>query len=275
VEKNSPIILLDEAEISGNDRDLDIIDVTIDVFSEPLRTYIAFRDCDAKLTDIVPVAYSLSDKLNEAVLSNLDRSGIGVSCHKGCSYCCYYIMAVSPTEAFYLRNVIAGMPASRRESVLGLILKTVRQTVKEKTPFNNFEDWRKTVIRDSMLEEFSDWYRNLNLACPFLINDCCCIYRQRPLVCRECMSTSKPLNCKDTSLTESICVPIPVSIADALVLMCSKLEKTNRNVVLLPLIMPWWEANSGRANRTWLARTMVGCFVEAIHECMPITEVSD
>jgi len=47
VENNSPIVLLDESEISGNDRDLDIIDLTIDVFSEPLRTYIGFRDCEA------------------------------------------------------------------------------------------------------------------------------------------------------------------------------------------------------------------------------------
>ncbi len=268
MEKHSPIVLLDKSGISVNDRDLNIIDLTIDVFSEPLRTYIGFRDCNAKLTDMVPVAYSLSDKLNEAVLINLDRSGIGVSCHKGCSYCCHYIVAVSPMEAFHLRNVITSMPASRRESVLGLILKAVRQTVKEESAFHNFEEWRKTGTKDSMLEEFSDWYRNLNLACPFLTNDCCCIYQQRPLVCRECMSTSKPLNCKDTSLTESTCVPIPVSIADASVLMCSKLEESNRNVVMLPLIIPWWEANDSRANRTWPARAMVDCFVQAIHECM-------
>jgi hypothetical protein len=163
VEKHSPIVLLDESEISVNDRDLDIIDLTIDVFSEPLRTYIGFRNCDAKLTDMVPVAYSLSDRLNEAVLINLDRSGIGVSCHKGCSYCCHYIVAVSSMEAFHLRSVITSMPASRRESVLDLILKAVRQVAKEESAFNNFEEWRKTGTKDSMLEEFSDWCGNLNL----------------------------------------------------------------------------------------------------------------
>ena len=91
-----------------------------------------------------------------------------MGCERGCSYCCYQFVSVSPAEVFRLAIVLRQM--NRR--------KWARDRLKA---FN--EQMADATNR-------AEWYEK-RIPCPFLINDECSIYRHRPLPCRSLFSFSR------------------------------------------------------------------------------------
>jgi Fe-S-cluster containining protein len=265
--KELPIILLDEPV---SDRgDIDIVELRIDVFGESLQAQIGVKDCQARLSEMVPMARSLSDRIVNAVEKQLSRNGKTISCCKGCSYCCYYIVTVLSAEAFLIRDEIMALSPAERKGILQNFLNVIERIHSVKIPAYDV----KTTDDDPMknrIENLADWHKELNMPCAFLIDNVCAMYEQRPLICRECLTISEPATCKNDSQVAPESVELPVSITKVFTSAADKLEGATSGMALFPLLIPWCESNPEKGEQVWPAKTMVEYFVEAVYENMRI-----
>lgn len=265
--KELPIILLEEP-VSDNS-DMDIVELQIDIFGEPLQAKIGVRNCQATLSEMIPLARALSDRIVNAVEKQLAENGKTISCCKGCSYCCHYIVAVLSAEAFLIRDEIMALPPDERKGILQNFLNAIERIRSIKIPTYD----AKAVDGDSMkkcIENIADWHKKVDMPCAFLADNVCSMYEQRPLICRECLTISEPSTCKNDSDVTPESVELPVSITKAFTSAADKLEGTTSGIALFPLLIPWCESNPQKARNTWPAKKMVEYFVEAVYENMRI-----
>ena len=125
------------------------------------------------------------------------------------------------------------------------------------------------------LQDLSDWYSNLQLRCPFLVNDCCQIYDDRPLACREYLILEGSESCGGDCTDINRRVDIPVSIAQILADTCCKLQGRDDTVVL-PLAIAYAYDNPDDARQTYPAETLVRTFVDTLCEniCQNISNIA-
>lgn len=138
-----------------------------------------------------------------AFVEALTPKGEMITCRKGCTYCCFEHVTVSIAHGI----VIVDYLYNRK----GLLKQFVR----------NYEKWcdkgytlsgsiDRTRIQASSavmpinrvmaaIEPLSARYVDMNIQCPFLVDNRCCIYDVRPLPCSGHYSVSLPEWCAPSS----------------------------------------------------------------------------
>ncbi|GAF70141.1 unnamed protein product [marine sediment metagenome] len=141
------------------------------------------------------------------------------------------------------------------------------QRILNQKPPEQFIDQTAEALQASPAELnlVSSWYANFKLACPFLYNGVCTIYKQRPLACREYFVKGSAEVCRGERGTAEV-VQMPVQLPNALAQLASELEDTSAEAVILPLTLVWYEQNPERAERTWPATMVVKRFFEIVKE---------
>ena len=241
------------------------IGLELDILGETLNFRIGFGKERAKLSDIVPIARTLCDKITNVVVRRTLSEKCRIPCGKGCSACCSrYLVPLSVPEALRLKEEIDKAPAYRRESMLRTCLRDACIILSHRPP----EPLTSQIDEASPLESVdlnfvSNWYSNFKLACPFLDNHVCSIYEQRPLACREHYITGSARACKGLRGDAEV-LDMPLQLPNVLGQLASELEGTDVEAVILPLAPVWCEENSERAKRSWPAEVMVKRFVEIV-----------
>jgi Fe-S-cluster containining protein len=264
IENPAVMILSKPSEINNNYGDgVKTICFELDIFGKPVHLGISVAQKQARLSDITPLARTLSTKLAIMALDRLRGKGEFIPCCKGCSSCCNYLIPLSIPEAFRLREEILALPAEQGRAVFQSCLETAKIILDDKP--KEFEITESTETNSQMqINQLSKWYASLKLACPFLSDSLCTSYEQRPIACREYIVTGSSLLCEDECSDESLSVQMPVSVLDCLGQLAAELEQSDIEAVMLPLAMPWVQENLERNERTWPAVTMVECFVEIL-----------
>lgn len=259
-----PIILLDESEVTAarHSSDMNIIDLRRIAFGEPLHLHIGVRDCPATLAEIVPMAKSLSSKLVQVVLEKFDTDGTVVPCRQGCAVCCSYLIFLSVPEAFRMVEEVMMMPLEQRENVI----KSCRQLAERFREKLNEPENMADTIDQSQEARISNCYYSVKQSCPFLCNNLCTIYEQRPVICREHIVVGSVSQCRgdDTHEAMDANVKVPVSIAEVLGQLTVELENGNREAVVLPCAFDWYQGDVERSKRTWPAPIMVERFINIL-----------
>lgn len=166
----------------------------------------------ATLTDLLPIARSLSDAIVHATVRSIQESGEKVSCTSGCSACCNNLVAVSQVEAKRVGEIVDQLPEPRRSVVRG-----------------RFAEARDHLDRAGLLEQLqtperctADDYASLvgryfseGIACPFLEQQSCSIYEERPLSCREYLVASPPPLCARLNSAGVRRVNLPFTVFNA------------------------------------------------------------
>ncbi len=239
------------------------ISFELDILGETVRFDINVAQKQARLSDIAPLARTLSTKLALVVLDRLRRNGEFVPCRKACSACCNYLVPLSVPEAFRLREELLALPAEQGRALLQSCLDTAKKILDKKP--KEF-DINELAGAESQIQisQLGKWYAGLKLACPFLSDSLCTSYENRPIACREYIVTGPALLCEAEWTDESQIVPMPVSVLQCLGQLTAELEQSNIEAVILPLALPWALVNIERGKRTWPAVTMVERFVEIL-----------
>jgi len=118
------------------------------------------------------------------------------------------MVPISETEALYMADLIDAMPHEQRARVVarfGEIAEALRSRGLAKSVADPAERHRLG------LEHFK-----LGLACPFLENESCSIYAQRPASCREYLVTSPAANCSAPNAENTQMVGLPVRVSRVL-----------------------------------------------------------
>jgi Fe-S-cluster containining protein len=166
----------------------------------------------ATLAELLPAARSLSDTVVHATRQALEQAGTPVSCRAGCGACCRNLVAISEVEARRLHALVRQMPEDRRARLA-----------------ERFAGARRTLEAAGLLEALLDtdeWteaeydrrYRDyfaLRLACPFLEDESCSIYDERPITCREYLVTSPPEHCSHSETRPITRVRLPLRLFNA------------------------------------------------------------
>lgn len=155
------------------------------------------------------------------------------------------------------------MLSERRNAILRTVLRAAGRIL-DHTP--NYSENGGILIGSGQedMDRLSLWYTGLELACPFLRNNLCSYYEQRPIACREHMVTSVRSCCGIDCTDEPSAVRISASVLECLGKLTAELEQSDVEAVMLPLALPWAQENIDRSRRTWPAVTMVEQFIEIL-----------
>ena len=190
------------------------------------------------LTQLVAPARTICDQLVAAIRHQAGQHDRPISCRKGCSACCRYLVPLSVPEALLLPTEMAARTPPRTRLKL---LASARKLL-DAGPPPNLHSLDPTQAPQAL----SGWYTRANVTCPFLSNSCCRIYAQRPLACREHLAQSTRQACASHSLDRGSLVTPRLSVSTALADLTAELEGRPPEAVMLPLALPWCHENATR-----------------------------
>ncbi|MBN2594232.1 MAG: YkgJ family cysteine cluster protein [Sedimentisphaerales bacterium] len=241
-----------------------IIGLELDILGESLNFCISVGKGRAKLADIVPLARTVCDKITEITIRRIRSNQGRIPCGKGCSACCRHLVPLSVPEALRLKEEIDAAPVYRRELMLRACLRESRLILNHKLPKTLISQTTESSPVETVdLNLLSSWYRSFESTCPFLNNNVCSIYKQRPLACREHFITGSARACRGMRGDAEV-LDIPVRLPNVLGQLASELEGTDIEAVILPLAPVWYEENAERAKRSWPAEMIVRRFIEIV-----------
>lgn len=187
--------------------------------------------------------------LEEAQASEEGRTR---SCKTGCAACCRMLVPLSPPEAYALMEFIHALPAGQQERVVTRLAQT-------KSVLLSHGIWERLVeigessqaLDDEALEPINQGYYALRIPCPFLEDEMCSIYDERPAACRELLVTSPPELCQDMVKNPVEPIPVPVRIGPVLALLWAELSKAPTRLIPLPIVSDWVERHQLENLGTW------------------------
>jgi Fe-S-cluster containining protein len=240
----------------------EVIGLEFDIFGKAVDFRIAASG-SARLADIVPAARAISAKITDIATERIYCHRGHIPCHKGCPACCSYLVSLSIPEVFCFNREVFLKPKHLSSHILRTYLLAASQIIKHRPPSPPPEQcFSDESANLSELHSLSDWYASLNLVCPFMYNNQCVIYQQRPLVCREHFVTGSAQGCKG-GRGEAQVVELPVRMANILCQFTRELCAAD-DAVMIPLALAWYEKNKELDERTWPAVKMVKLFTELV-----------
>ncbi|GKS64305.1 hypothetical protein YTPLAS72_16090 [Nitrospira sp.] len=207
---------------------------------------------NVSVSAVVPLMRRLGEEAQALEVVRSVESGKAVSCHKGCAACCRMLVPLSAPEAFALRDWIRSRPTDQQEHI-------ARRFSEAKTRLLAQGVWERLAALcdsslttdDDMLEGVNRSYYALRLPCPFLEEEKCTIYDERPAACRELLVTSPADRCDDLIKNPVDPVPAPIQVSAVLGLLWQELTTNPTRLIPLPLALEWAERHDEQSRRTW------------------------
>lgn len=175
----------------------------------------------------------------DAVMQRVEKAsaarGETVTCRAGCGACCRQNVPLSGTEARALAALIERMPEDRRARVLARFAQAEAR-------LRDAGIWERlrggVLVKNSAHEALVLNYFPLGIACPFLEDESCSIYADRPLICREYLVSSPAAHCATLDASGIKRLPAPPS-SRALLVMDAGGDPEKYNVISLVTLLDW------------------------------------
>ena len=230
----------------------DRFEIAIDTPAGRLTTAVDVPNAFVPVTAIIPLLRRMGEEAQALEESRLSAAGETRSCTKGCSACCHMLVPLSPPEVFALNNFIHSLPAEKQDRISYRLAQA-------KSVLLAHGLWHRLIELgespqppdDSILEPINREFYALRLACPFLEENMCSIYDERPAACRELLVTSPPERCDDIVMNEITPIHAPVRISPVLGWLWSELTESPPRLIPLPIVLDWGARHSRENERTW------------------------
>lgn len=186
------------------------VDLTIS--GRKLHLEMALPTAPTNPKKLLPLFQSLADTIVKIGIENAEAVGGRISCKAGCGACCRQLVPISKPEAHRLRDVVNEMPAARRDEILRRFdaahQKLTAAGLMERLAARDFTSKQEAAA-------FGIEYFRQGIACPFLEDESCSIYADRPISCREYLVTSPAENCASPSAETVRCVEMPGRVSNS------------------------------------------------------------
>ncbi|MDD5135136.1 MAG: YkgJ family cysteine cluster protein [Phycisphaerae bacterium] len=254
-EKKEAIFLIDESarfeeQLCGR---MARVELSVPIFGKDLNLTIGFLDMPVRICDFIPVAQALCDKIVDATLNEAQKLGWNVPCKKGCGFCCKNLVPISEPEAMWLSQEFAGLPKSEQK-VLQRSIEFARRKLLSVAP--------PQLTEPDIPQEISDWYSNLDLVCPFLVENSCSIYRLRPLACREHIVAGLA----GCGQSQNQIVRLPISILESVSKLCDRFGEGQTDAIMLPISFAWVQSKKNRKVGTYYMSQLLESLVEIMEQ---------
>jgi Fe-S-cluster containining protein len=204
-----------------------------------LRAAITVPTGPTRLRQLLPMVKSFTDTVVSRAVQASEDQARPVSCKKGCAACCRQLIPLSRVEARHIAQVVEELPEPRRRQVRARFAGA-RERLAEAGILDKLQargQWTDEGTRPMGLAYF-----RLGIPCPFLEQESCSIYPDRPLACREYLVTSPPENCSQPTAETVHSIKLPLKVSTA-VHCCEKDGEQNASLPWIPLILaPEWAA---------------------------------
>ncbi|MGC8794678.1 MAG: YkgJ family cysteine cluster protein [Bryobacteraceae bacterium] len=218
--------------------------------------------------ELLPVLYAFADAYLRAVLAQAEEQGLRISCRSGCGACCAQLVPVSEAEARWLANLIAAMPETRQRQVRAkfaalrakLEAAGLWERLRHTEALPDLEARRRIGME----------YFALGAPCPFLEDQSCSIYPDRPMRCREYFVTSPAACCADPRPETIRVVPLPVKFSEILYCFDDGEGQQSTKWVALSHALEWAREHASRQQRRLPAVQMFRNFLIQIAPPHPL-----
>jgi Fe-S-cluster containining protein len=214
-----------------------------------LRMSVSVPSGPTRLNDLLPLVRNLDDAIVQATLKSVEAGGQKISCKRGCGACCRQLVAISTVDAQSLAELVAAMPPPRQAVMRARFDQSVgRLEDAGLLDRGELKGDRALVIKDcgsreANLQELSRRYFRLHMPCPFLEDESCSIYADRPMVCREYHVTSPAEQCAKLFEQPVDRVEVPVRLGDVITRTAQRVNEMPAHSVPLVLALEWSEAH--------------------------------
>lgn len=242
--------------------------IELELFGSARTVHVRVPQGGSTLLDLLPAARALADAVSHAGVEDAGKSDRKVSCCAGCAACCRQVVGISAVEAMGLAETVKAMPAERRAVIEERFAQAVaklqeaglldREAPKGQRRIVGMEPGKPPESGRAAAKK----YFEQQIACPFLENESCSIYAERPLMCREYNVTSPRELCADFRDPGIRKVSLPLYSAGPLVRVAARVTGLAVTALPLTLALEWAEANGeamavtgdgGKLYETWLA----------------------
>ncbi len=188
-------------------------------------------DGDARPRDLVNTAHALAESIVARAVHATAANGEAISCRKGCGACCRQVVPVSQPEARQIAELVESLPEPRRSVIAERFAAAGARLAQTDLPHRMAH---AADLDDASRQNLAADYFRRAMACPFLEDESCSIYEDRPLVCRAYLVTTPAANCAQPTVEPVTRIKLPARISLAL----GQLEPTTpeRDVWWMPLI---------------------------------------
>ncbi len=224
----------------------------------------------ARLSELVPLARSVSASVVALATEHAAAQGKTISCQRGCTHCCRQLVPVAPLEAKRLAEVIAALPLDQRNAILERFSKAIKTLEQAGLSSAKAAKGQRALVSNetdatAAWNDVSRRYYELRMDCPFLENDSCSIYEERPIACREYNAVTAPSLCESfDSGIETI--ERPVRLGEALTKAGNEVAKTKDMAIALPLVLEWVATRAKAFSGEYEGEALFWALVEAIEE---------
>ncbi|MCP9452582.1 MAG: YkgJ family cysteine cluster protein [Nitrospira sp.] len=204
------------------------------------------------LTSLVPLLRSLGEEAQRLEEARAAAGGRLRSCTKGCAACCRMLVPLSPPEAFRLMDHVRRWPVEQQEH-LAVRLEATKSALVAHGIWQRLLDVAESEQppNDEELAPLNEAYYSLRIPCPFLEENTCSVYEERPSACRELLVTSPPVNCNDMVSGTVEALPIPLRVGTILGLVWGELTASVPRMIPLPLVADWVERHQSEQAQKW------------------------
>lgn len=149
---------------------------------------------------LLPAFRAAADAIVGHAAARSAADGAPVSCAKGCGACCRQLVPVGPAEARRIAALVEGLPEPRRTEVRRRFADALArlEAAGLLDVLRGGVTWESARARDLGIAYF-----RAGAACPFLEDESCSIYEERPIACREYLVTS-PAACCSAPTPETV-----------------------------------------------------------------------
>ncbi|MBH0208266.1 MAG: YkgJ family cysteine cluster protein [Nitrospira sp.] len=204
------------------------------------------------VTSIVPLMRRLGEEAQALEVTRLSEQGLVPSCQKGCAACCRMLVPLSAPEAFSIRAWVHSRPAEQQSRIMARFAETKVRLLSSGI-WQQLSELCETADQcsDEDLDGVNRKYYALRLACPFLEDEACTIYDERPAACRELLVTSPADRCDNLLSNPVDTIPAPLRMSTVLGLLWHELTGTSTRLIPLPLAMEWAENDVRTSEQVW------------------------
>jgi Fe-S-cluster containining protein len=205
--------------------------------------------------DILPAARAITDAAVQHAVARVEAQGRPVSCKAGCSACCNQLVPVGAVEAHMIAALVDRLPEPRRQTVRSRFAAAEARLAA----------WEHRADLDDVdrppgkatYQIGADYFR-FRIACPFLEDDTCSIYAERPLACREHLVTSPAAQCARQDDPAAVIDVVPASDASLALARLEDGAASQWQRMPLTLALSWAAAHpetpENLPGRVWVER---------------------
>lgn len=212
-----------------------VVGLEIRIADELVRFDVPLPEGPASWEHLLPFMRSLIAVSSEISQEHFAGQGKSVSCRAGCGICCRQRVPIATFEAHRLRRVVDSLPEPRRSEILARF-KNASERIQEAHDLVRLDE--EGLSREEMTRRAANYFR-LMIPCPFLENESCSIYDERPLKCREYLVLSPAEHCADPDGGSVVGLPLPLSVSMTTLRLDESSESDQPSWIPLTDLITW------------------------------------